>query len=129
MYPYQLHMTCLNVIMIHRLITNYPNIFVCVCVSVPVPQNPDAYLHPFTLGREYQRALNATKLERVFAKPFLCGLDGHRDGIQALAKFPTRLAHVLSAASDGEVCLYQKNSLQWETVIISSFKFKGSLQV
>ncbi|KAK3772275.1 hypothetical protein RRG08_039093 [Elysia crispata] len=70
------------------------------------PQNPETYLHPFTLGREYQRALNATKLERVFAKPFLCGLDGHRDTIQALAKFPTRLAHVLSAASDGEVRLW-----------------------
>ena len=39
----------------------------------------------------------------MFARPFLCGLEGHRDSIVALAKFPTRLAHVLSAASDGEV--------------------------
>ncbi|BFZ21001.1 hypothetical protein BsWGS_24040 [Bradybaena similaris] len=71
-----------------------------------VPQNPEAYLHPFALDREYQRALNATKLERVFAMPFLCGLEGHRDSIEALAKFPTRLAHILSAASDGEIRLW-----------------------
>ncbi|CAL1539148.1 unnamed protein product [Lymnaea stagnalis] len=70
------------------------------------PINPEGYLHPFAIDREYQRALNATKLERVFAKPFLCGLEGHRDGIEALAKFPTRLSHVLSAASDGEIRLW-----------------------
>lgn len=70
---------------------------------ITAPLNPDAYLHPFAMDREYQRALNATKLERVFAKPFLCGLEGHRDSVEALAKFPTRLSHVLSAASDGEV--------------------------
>jgi len=70
------------------------------------PQNADSYLHPFAVDREYKRALNATKLERVFARPFLCGLEGHRDSIVALAKFPTRLAHVLSAASDGEIRLW-----------------------
>ncbi|KAH9492019.1 DDB1- and CUL4-associated factor 13 [Bulinus truncatus] len=70
------------------------------------PQNPESYLHPFAIEREYQRALNATKLERVFAKPFLCGLEGHRDNIEALAKFPSRLSHVLSAASDGEIRLW-----------------------
>ncbi|XP_005103284.1 DDB1- and CUL4-associated factor 13 [Aplysia californica] len=70
------------------------------------PQNPESYLHPFAVEREYKRALNATKLERVFAKPFLCGLEGHRDSIEALAKFPTRLSHVLSSASDGEIRLW-----------------------
>jgi WD repeat and SOF domain-containing protein 1 len=43
------------------------------------------------------------KLERVFAKPFLGSLDGHRDGISSLAKHPTRLALIASAAFDGEV--------------------------
>ena len=32
-------------------------------------------------AREYKRALNAVKLEKVFAKPFLASLDGHRDGV------------------------------------------------
>ena len=37
-------------------------------------------MNPFEVVREYQRALNATKLERVFAKPFVGSLDGHTDG-------------------------------------------------
>lgn len=31
--------------------------------------------------REYVRAMNATKLERVFAKPFVANLAGHTGGI------------------------------------------------
>ncbi len=34
--------------------------------------------HPFEAEREYTRALNSVKLEKVFAKPFLGALDGHR---------------------------------------------------
>eukprot|EP00121_Abeoforma_whisleri_P003390 Awhi_evm1s3046 len=40
--------------------------------------------HPFEKAREYTRALNATKLDRVFAKPFIAHLDGHRDGVYSL---------------------------------------------
>uniref|UniRef100_A0AAA9TKQ7 DDB1 and CUL4 associated factor 13 n=2 Tax=Bos TaxID=9903 RepID=A0AAA9TKQ7_BOVIN len=68
-----------------------------------VPRNYDPTLHPFEVPREYIRALNATKLERVFAKPFLASLDGHRDGVNCLAKNPKSLATVLSGACDGEV--------------------------
>uniref|UniRef100_A0A2R9A565 DDB1 and CUL4 associated factor 13 n=1 Tax=Pan paniscus TaxID=9597 RepID=A0A2R9A565_PANPA len=68
-----------------------------------VPRNYDPALHPFEVPREYVRALNATKLERVFAKPFLASLDGHRDGVNCLAKHPENLATVLSGACDGEV--------------------------
>ncbi|XP_012498978.1 PREDICTED: DDB1- and CUL4-associated factor 13 [Propithecus coquereli] len=68
-----------------------------------VPRNYDPTLHPFEVPREYVRALNATKLERVFAKPFLASLDGHRDGVNCLAKHPKSLATVLSGACDGEV--------------------------
>eukprot|EP00069_Balaena_mysticetus_P019257 bmy_00487T0 len=67
-----------------------------------VPRNYDPTLHPFEVPREYVRALNATKLERVFAKPFLASLDGHRDGVSCLAKHPKSLATVLSGACDGE---------------------------
>ena len=45
-------------------------------------------LHPFEAEREYQRALNAVKLERTFAKPFVGSLDGHRDSLTHLAKHP-----------------------------------------
>ena len=36
-----------------------------------LPRNYDPELHPFDVNREYVRAANAVKLERVFAKPFL----------------------------------------------------------
>lgn len=68
-----------------------------------VPRNYDPTLHPFEIPREYTRALNATKLERVFAKPFLASLDGHRDGVNCMAKHPKSLSTLLSGACDGEV--------------------------
>ncbi|KAG8230192.1 hypothetical protein J437_LFUL009872 [Ladona fulva] len=68
-----------------------------------VPRNYDPVLHPFEGPREYTRALNATKLERVFAKPFVCNLDGHRDGVCSLGKHPKRLSILISGAYDGEV--------------------------
>lgn len=71
-----------------------------------VPRNYDPLLHPFEVPREYTRALNATKLERVFAKPFVGALEGHRDGINCLAKHPKSLSTVLSGACDGEVKIW-----------------------
>ncbi|TWW79645.1 DDB1- and CUL4-associated factor 13 WD repeat and SOF domain-containing protein 1 [Takifugu flavidus] len=68
-----------------------------------VPRNYDPTLHPFEVCREYTRALNATKLDRVFAKPFLASLDGHRDGVNCMAKHATSLSTLLSGSCDGEV--------------------------
>jgi DDB1- and CUL4-associated factor 13 len=40
--------------------------------SVPKqPRNLDPALHPFERAREYTRALTATKMERMFAQPFM----------------------------------------------------------
>ena len=72
-------------------------------VLISVPRNYDPTLHPFEVPREYVRALNATKLERVFAKPFLASLDGHHDGVSFLAKYPKILATIISGACDREV--------------------------
>lgn len=63
--------------------------------------------HPFEAEREYQRALNSVKLEKVFAKPFIGSLDGHRDGITCVTKHPGALSTIASAASDGEIRLWQ----------------------
>lgn len=52
---------------------------------------------------EYVRALNATKLDRVFAKPFIGNLDGHREGVVCFAKDPNSLASLTSGAYDGEI--------------------------
>jgi WD repeat and SOF domain-containing protein 1 len=64
-------------------------------------RNVDPTLHPFERAREYTRALNATKLERLFAKPFIDALPGHIDGVYCMAKHPTRLNTILSGSADG----------------------------
>ncbi|XP_015524903.1 DDB1- and CUL4-associated factor 13 [Neodiprion pinetum] len=68
-----------------------------------VPRNYDPSLHPFEAAREYTRALNAVKLERVFAKPFIGSLDGHKDSVSCLSKHPLKLSMLLSGAFDGEI--------------------------
>lgn len=72
-----------------------------------VHRNYSQVEHPFEAEREYQRAMNSVKLEKVFAKPFIGSLDGHRDGITCVAKHPGALSKMASAASDGEVRLWQ----------------------
>lgn len=69
-------------------------------------RNLDPSLHPFEGPREYTRALNAVKLERVFAKPFVSSLDGHTDGVNCIARHPRSLSVLLSGSCDGEVGVY-----------------------
>ena len=71
-----------------------------------MPRNYDPDLHPFEAAREYTRALNSVKLERVFAKPFIKSLDGHRDGISCMVPNPTSLSSILSGSYDGEVKIW-----------------------
>eukprot|EP00040_Diaphanoeca_grandis_P005438 m.32831 g.32831 ORF g.32831 m.32831 type:complete len:451 (-) comp16707_c0_seq1:116-1468(-) len=75
-----------------------------------VATNLDPKLHPLEAPREYQRALNATKLERTFAKPFVGALAGHTDGVSCLAKHPTKLTRLLSGSCDGELRLWDLSS-------------------
>jgi WD repeat and SOF domain-containing protein 1 len=49
-------------------------------------KNTDSILHPFAKAREYTRAVNAAKLERIFAKPFVSALDGHTDSVMSLSR-------------------------------------------
>ena len=71
---------------------------------VPIQRNYDPSLHPFEVAREYTRAMNAVKMERMFARPFICSLDGHRDSVQCLTKHSIQLSLILSGSCDGEVC-------------------------
>jgi len=64
-------------------------------------RNADPKLHPFEKAREYIRALNAVKHERLFAKPFIGALDGHSDGIYCMSLVPSSLVDFLSGACDG----------------------------
>lgn len=46
------------------------------------------------------------KLDKVFAKPFIGSLDGHRDGISCMAKHPKHLSFLISGAFDGEIRIW-----------------------
>lgn len=71
-----------------------------------VRRNPDPALHPFERAREYVRALNAVKMERMFAKPFVANFAGHRDGIYALAADPHSLTRIVSGSADGDLRIW-----------------------
>lgn len=64
--------------------------------------NPDPLLHPFHHAHEVKRALNAAKLNRIFAKPFLSAF-AHSDAVTALATNPRRLNCLLSGGADGSL--------------------------
>lgn len=68
-------------------------------------RNIDPNLHPFEKQREYTRSLNATKLERLYAKPFITALDKHSDAISTLAK-TMALPLVLAGTADGSITLW-----------------------
>lgn len=74
--------------------------------AAPASHNLDAYQHPFDRPREYTRALNAAKLERMHAKPFVGACEGHSDGVYSLAVDSKRLAFAATGAGDGEIRLW-----------------------
>lgn len=67
-----------------------------------VHRNYDPSLHQFERAKELTRALNAAKLERVFAKPFVAALP-HDDGVTALARNPRLLNSCVAGSADGQV--------------------------
>lgn len=69
-----------------------------------IHRNYDPNIHQLERAHEYTRALNAAKLDRVFAKPFIAALP-HDDGVTTLARNPRSLNSIISGAADGEVCL------------------------
>jgi WD repeat and SOF domain-containing protein 1 len=85
-------------------------------------RNPDPALHPFERAREYTRALNAAKLDKVFAKPFVSAMDGHSDGVFCMAKNPKVLNTLASGACDGELRVWH---LSGQTCAFSAMAHKG----
>ncbi|KAF8624712.1 hypothetical protein AX17_007043 [Amanita inopinata Kibby_2008] len=72
----------------------------------PTFRNLDPLMHPFARARERTRALNATKLERMFAKPFIDSLEGHIDAVEVLARPPESLTTIASGSWDGGILLH-----------------------
>lgn len=74
--------------------------------TVKVHRNLDPALHPFERAREYTRTVNAVKLDKVFAKPFVAALNGHMDGVCSMATSRAGLTTVASGACDGEIRIW-----------------------
>ncbi|MEN2497390.1 MAG: DDB1- and CUL4-associated factor 13 [Marteilia pararefringens] len=60
----------------------------------PVHRNYDPTLHPFQQEREYQRALNSAKIQRMLSKPFEASFYGH----------PIQIKTVKKCISDPKLC-------------------------
>lgn len=65
--------------------------------------NPDPQLHRFEKPREYVRAMNASKFQQMFARPFVGDLSGHRDTPHILALNVENLHMLISGSCDGEI--------------------------
>ena len=78
----------------------------------PTSRNLDPLQHPFARARERMRALNAAKMERIFAKPFVAALEGHVDAVETMARKPDSLDMVASGSWDGGVCVSSTRLLQ-----------------
>jgi len=68
--------------------------------------NPDQNLHRFEKPREYVRALNAAKINNIYAQPFVNQLVGHRDTPKTMAFDPNSLGHMVSGSCDGEIRIW-----------------------
>lgn len=80
-----------------------------------LPRNLNPALHPFERAREYTKALTATKMERMFAQPFVGQLgNGHRDGVYCIARNFATTNQVATGSGDG-VIKYWDMSLRQET--------------
>lgn len=69
-------------------------------------RNFDKDYHPMHIQREYSRALNAVKLDRMFAKPFVSCLSGHRDGVTKICSNTNRVSWLASGCMNGEIRLW-----------------------
>ncbi|KAL4076823.1 WD40-repeat-containing domain protein, partial [Scleroderma yunnanense] len=69
----------------------------------PTSRNLDPLMHPFSRSRERMRALNAAKMERMFAKPFIAALGGHIGAVEVLCRKLGTLNTVASGSWDGGI--------------------------
>eukprot|EP00933_Yihiella_yeosuensis_P007186 TRINITY_DN112114_c0_g1_i1.p1 TRINITY_DN112114_c0_g1~~TRINITY_DN112114_c0_g1_i1.p1 ORF type:complete len:448 (-),score=88.32 TRINITY_DN112114_c0_g1_i1:126-1469(-) len=75
-------------------------------------RNADPELHPFERAREYQRALKAVKMEKIFAKPFVKALEGHSDSVKCMAIARISAAPLLTGSCNGEIRIWDLANLR-----------------
>lgn len=82
-----------------------------------IQRNTDPSLHPFKEAREYQRALNSAKLEKIFSKPFIAALDVHVDSIISMAKNHNSMIEFVTGSVSGEIVMWDLHKKTHEFVI------------
>mmetsp|Transcript_2548 Transcript_2548/g.4635 ORF Transcript_2548/g.4635 Transcript_2548/m.4635 type:complete len:445 (-) Transcript_2548:154-1488(-) len=68
-----------------------------------VHHNRDPTIHPFERAREYSKAIVSSKLDKIFAKPFVGALQGHMDSVYCTSTVRNSVVSFISGACDGEV--------------------------
>ena len=69
-------------------------------------RNYDSKFSPMAKQVEFTRAVRSAKLDRMFAKPFVAAMSGHRDTIQSIAADLTNLSTLVSGAMDGGLVVW-----------------------
>ncbi|KAF8802147.1 WD40 repeat-like protein [Phlegmacium glaucopus] len=92
----------------------------------PTSRNLNPLMHPFARARERTRALNAAKMDRMFAKPFVDSLGGHIDGVEVLVRQPGSLTTVASGSWDGGLIVHNLSSRQQTVKLPQAHKGKVS---
>lgn len=69
--------------------------------TTPTSRNLAPHMHPFAHARERMRALNAVKMDRMFAKPFVAAFEGHTEGVEVIVRKLGVLNTIASAGWDG----------------------------
>jgi WD repeat and SOF domain-containing protein 1 len=82
-----------------------------------VYRNPDPQLHPFERAREYQRALKAVKMGKIFAKPFIRALDGHTDSVKCMTMARRHNAALVSGSCAGELRVWDMQQLTAGSIV------------
>ena len=71
-----------------------------------VYRNTNPKLHLFQKAREYIRALNSVKLDKLFSKPFLFSLSQPTDCIKVMCKNSKNLGEFASGGFDGQLIIW-----------------------
>lgn len=66
----------------------------------------DKKIHLFQREVEYKRALNATKMDKIFAKPLIKCLDGHDDSIKSICVSNKNLSDLYSGSCNGIINMW-----------------------
>jgi WD repeat and SOF domain-containing protein 1 len=88
-----------------------------------VHRNRDPSIHPFERAREYTKAIVSTKVDKMFAKPFVGALDGHTDSVYCMSGVRNKVVPFITGACDGEIKVWDlsRRTTFWSAIAHSGF--------